>query len=70
MKYISLDNGNTYNTASEAITEILAANLWDAVVNMMDDDIREAVAFELAPCAEEEFLARYLELAEEDLVIG
>lgn len=30
---------------------------------MMDDDIRERVAFELAPCTNEEFLKRYLELA-------
>ena len=36
---------------------------WEAIVNMMDDDIRERVAFELAPCTNEEFLNRYLELA-------
>ena len=35
---------------------------WDAIVNMMDDDIRERVAFELAPCTEEAFLERYLEI--------
>lgn len=35
---------------------------WEAIVNMMDDDIRERVAFELAPCTEEEFLKRYLEI--------
>lgn len=35
---------------------------WEAIVNMMDDDIRERVADELAPCANEEFLKRYLEL--------
>lgn len=35
---------------------------WLAIVNLMDDDIRERVAFELAPCTEEEFLKRYLEL--------
>lgn len=36
---------------------------WEAIVNMMDADIRERVAFELAPCTNEEFLKRYLELA-------
>ena len=35
---------------------------WEAIVNMMDDDIRERVHFELAPCTEEAFLKRYLEL--------
>lgn len=35
---------------------------WEAIANMMDDDIRERVAFELAPCTEEAFLKRYLEL--------
>ncbi len=36
---------------------------WEAIVNIMDDVIRECVAFELAPCTNEEFLNRYLELA-------
>lgn len=35
---------------------------WEAIVNLMNDEIRERVAFELAPCTEEEFLKRYLEL--------
>lgn len=35
---------------------------WEAIVNMMDNDTRERVAFELAPCTEETFLERYLEL--------
>lgn len=35
---------------------------WEAIVNMMDDETRERVAFELAPCTNEEFLKRYLEL--------
>lgn len=38
-------------------------NYWEAIVNMMDDVTRERVAFELAPCTNEEFLNRYLELA-------
>ena len=35
---------------------------WEAIVNLMDEDTRERVAFEIAPCTEEEFLKRYLEL--------
>lgn len=69
-KKISLDNGRTFVSAHDAMPEILRLNLWDALVNLMDDDIRERVHAELAPCTEEEFLTRYLELAEENLVLG
>lgn len=34
----------------------------DVIGTYMDDDIRETVHFELAPCTPEEFLTRYLEL--------
>ena len=34
----------------------------DVIGNYMDDDIRETVHAELAPCEPEEFLKRYLEL--------
>lgn len=34
----------------------------DAIAAYMDDDKRERVHFELAPCDPEEFLKRYLEL--------
>ena len=70
MAKISLDNGHTYMTAQEAMPEITDNNLWDAVANMMDDDTREAVHADIAPCTELEFLARYLELASDDLIIG
>lgn len=70
MKQISLDNGHSYMTAEEAMPEILERNLWDAVANIMDDDTREEVSRELAPCTEAEFLARYLEVAPYDLIIG
>lgn len=70
MKQISLDNGHSYMTAAEAMPEITECNLWDAFVDMMDDDTREAVHAELAPCTELDFLARYLELAPYDLVLG
>lgn len=43
---------------------------WDAIVAVMNDEIREQVHGELAPCSDAEFLARYLELATEPLVVG
>ena len=61
MASISIDNGNTFMDAKDAMAEINERNLWDNVVMMMDDDIREKVHAELAPCTDEEFLARYLE---------
>lgn len=36
--------------------------LMDTIASYMDDEIRETVHFELAPCTPEEFLLRYLEL--------
>lgn len=78
-KQISLDNGRHYMNAAEAIAELRSrseeygvpfSKLWQQIADMMDDEIRETVHAELAPCTEEEFLARYLELAKEDLIIG
>lgn len=34
---------------------------WEAIVSYMDDDIREALHAELAPCTNTEFLEEYLE---------
>lgn len=70
MKQISLDNGRSYMTAAEAMPEIADRDLWDAVVNVMDDDTREAVHAELAPCTDLEFLTRYLDLASDNLIFG
>lgn len=36
--------------------------LMNTIATYMDDDIRETVHHELAPCTHEEFLKRYLEL--------
>lgn len=69
-KQISLDNGNSYMTTAEAIPEILRRNLWETVVSFMDADLAEQIHTELAPCTEEDFLTRYLELAANDLIIG
>lgn len=38
----------------------LDKNLWDAIVTYMNDDVREDVHFDLAPCSEEEFLDEYV----------
>ena len=54
MKHISIDNGRTYQTPEQAMPEIDNRNLWDVVVNAMDDDTREAVAYDLAPCSNAE----------------
>lgn len=35
---------------------------WYTMVGYMNDDIREKVHFELAPCSKETFLERYLEV--------
>ena len=70
MAEISLNNGNTYMNAREAMPAIEQRGLWETVVNMMDDETREQVHTELAPCTELEFLKRYLELAPCDLIIG
>ena len=56
-KRISVDNGRAF--ASEAVAKVP----WDTIVNLMDDETRERVHEELAPCTNEEFLTRYLELA-------
>ena len=66
MKKISIDNGNSWTTPEAAIATLGL----DVIVNHMDDDTREAVHAELAPCTEVEFLAAYLERATDDLIIG
>ena len=35
---------------------------WDAITSYMNDDLREEVHAELAPCSPKDFLARYLEI--------
>ena len=35
---------------------------WDAITSYMNDDLREQVHAELAPCSPKDFLARYMEL--------
>lgn len=70
MKHISLNNGCSYMDVDEAMTEIVANDLWETVVNLMDDGIREAVADDMAPCSEKAFLREYLKRANKDLIVG
>lgn len=41
--------------------KIIEENLYGAAVELMDDEIREDVHKELAPCTDLEFLAAYME---------
>ena len=41
--------------------EIIENNLYEVAVNLMDDDLREAIHSEIAPCTDEEFLEKYME---------
>jgi hypothetical protein len=66
MAQISINNGHSYTTPEDALREY---NM-DTIAHYMDDDIREAVHAEIAPCTELEFLAAYLERATDDLIIG
>ena len=69
---LSIDNGNTFMS----VYELPNGNFpkcgvsWDAVVALMDDDTREEVHDNFAPCSEMEFLKEYLKRATEDLIIG
>lgn len=66
MKSISINNGVDTCTPAEAVESMA----WEVIANFMDDETRERVATELAPCTEVAFLTRYLELAPADLIIG
>jgi len=40
--------------------EIIEAGLYDAAVELMDDEIRESLHADLAPCTDLEFLEAYM----------
>lgn len=69
-RLVSIDNGNTFHSSLAGAAGIVVLGCFEQLVERMDDETRERVHAELAPCSEEEFLARYLELAPCDLVIG
>lgn len=66
MAKISIDNGSHYIDPAEALQ---AVNI-DIMAEYMDNDTREAVHAEKAPCSDIEFLTAYLDKAPEDLIIG
>lgn len=71
----SMDNGHKFYEADmiEEMDEDEANDvdrLWGAIVGMMEDDIRESVHEDLAPCTNLEFLAEYLRRARHNLVVG
>jgi hypothetical protein len=51
--------------SEEGIMEKLLKMDWEVVTNYMDAEIAQIVHTELAPCTNEEFLKRYIELHEE-----
>lgn len=66
MKRVSINNGISFVTLTKALHYIDI----DTMATYMIDTIRDQVHAELAPCTDIEFLTRYLELANNDLVIG
>lgn len=66
---VSLDNGETLDTV-DAVSDEDIDKHWDALVNVMDDGIREEVHAEFAPCSNRKFLTEYCNRADADLVIG
>lgn len=40
----------------------LKQDMLDVIATYMDDDIREGLHFDIAPCSPEEFLKKYIEL--------
>lgn len=66
MKQISIDNGNSYISAKEALQIVPL----DVLAVYMDSDTRERVHWELAPCSDLSFLVRYLEIAPENFIVG
>ena len=46
--------------ADDQAAEMISEGLFDAAVELMDDEIREEIHADLAPCTDEEFLAEYI----------
>ena len=45
--------------------EIIDSGLYNQAINLMDDELREELHRELAPCTDEEFLEAYIKAHEE-----
>ena len=65
-KWWNIDNDDAYDTVWVLNGEVFDFDApenertWEAIVSYMDDDIREALHAELAPCTNSKFLDRYL----------
>lgn len=72
MAKISLNNGVTFKSYNDLDIDDIDTILvgWDNIVSYMDDETREQVHGELAPCDILDFLKRYLGIAKTDLIIG
>lgn len=74
MALVNLNNGSgsldQWMTAAEAAPIIDDMQLWPAIYDAMEDDIRDHVHDLIAPCSDAEFLEKYLDIAENDLIIG
>lgn len=72
MAKISLNNGVTFKSYNDLDIDDIDTILvgWDNIVSYMDDETREQVHGELAPCDNLDFLKRYLKIAKTDLIIG
>ena len=72
---ISFNNGRSYydtdDIRSTGLDKILSDEhvTWDYIATVMDDEIREQVHRELAPCSNEDFLIRYLELSPDNFIV-
>lgn len=76
MKKINLSNGSSSSwfSAEEAENAIVFAEKngisFESISAVMDDELRESIHFDLAPCSEAEFLAEYLRRSDADLIVG
>lgn len=55
------DEGQQYIGEAYDYYASLRDATWESVVSLMDDDLREAVHCDLAPCSRDAFLAEYCE---------
>lgn len=53
--------GEHYSSDDKIIREVIDGGCFEAATMLMDDDIREALNREYAPCSDEEFLIRYMD---------
>lgn len=71
-KQISIDNGFSFSDPADLWDEITERGLWDAIVDLMDDDTRDYVhSFgDYTDNDDLSFLAEYLYYADNDLIVG